>query len=241
MALDPFAAAEIGPGRMRNRFSKAATFEGMPVGGLATDRLTEFHRAVAAPGIGMPTLAYLAVSEDGQGARGGVRRTRRSLRAARRALRRLPLNRAQLGVARTLAIYPGIPACLPTCFARAGCGTGDAVPHASAGSASFSKRSVGCEATLRPIAARTTRSCTAGRRISIATRTATTTAPSSIQPVVGLLARASATNDRSRARDRRAPRGWTRRAVADRHHGGVALSADAQLRRFAANTKFVAA
>jgi hypothetical protein len=29
--------------------------------------------------------------------------------------------------------------------------------------------------------------------------------------------------------------------VADRHHGGVALSADAQLRRFAANTKFVAA
>ena len=79
MALDAFAAAEIGPGRMRNRFCKPATFEGMAAGGLATDRLIEFHRAVAAAAIGMPTLAYLAVCEDGQGARGGVRRTRPSL------------------------------------------------------------------------------------------------------------------------------------------------------------------
>jgi hypothetical protein len=73
------------------------------------------------------------------------------------------------------------------------------------------------------------------------TRTATAAAASSIQPVARLLARASATNARSRARDRRAPRGWTRRAVADRHHGGVALSADAQLQRFAAGTEIVAA
>jgi hypothetical protein len=182
MAFDPFAAAEIGPGRMRNRFSKAATFEGMAVGGLATDRLAEFHRAVAAAGIGMPTLAYLAVCEHGHGARGGVHRTRPSLRAARRALRRLPLNRAQVGPAGALAIARESPP-LPICFARAGCGTGDAVPHASAGSASFSKRSLGCEASLRPIAARTKRSCTADTRISIVTRTAAAAAASSIQSV----------------------------------------------------------
>jgi hypothetical protein len=169
MALDSFAAAEIGPGRMRNRFCKPATFEGMAAGGLATDRLIEFHRAVAAAAIGMPTLAYLAVCEHGHAARGGVRRTRPSLRAARRALRRLPLNRAQVGPAGALEIARESPP-FPICFARAG-------------SASFSKRSLGCEATLRPIAARTKRSCTAGPRISIVTRTATAEAASSTQPV----------------------------------------------------------
>jgi hypothetical protein len=44
-----------------------------------------------------------------------------------------------------------------------------------------------------------------------------------------------------RVREIGAPCGWTRRAVADRHHGGVALSAGAQLRRFAAGTELVAA
>jgi 2,4-dienoyl-CoA reductase-like NADH-dependent reductase (Old Yellow Enzyme family) len=36
--------------------------------GLVTDRLVDFHRAMAAGGVGMTTLAYLAVSPDGQGA-----------------------------------------------------------------------------------------------------------------------------------------------------------------------------
>lgn len=65
---DPFAPARLGPVTLRNRFVKAATFEGMAEGGLVSDRLIDFHRAMAAGGIGMTTVAYLAVSEDGQGA-----------------------------------------------------------------------------------------------------------------------------------------------------------------------------
>src|SRR5207302_8992806 len=41
---------------------------GMAKGGLVTDRLIDFHRVMAAGGLGMTTLAYLAVSPDGQGA-----------------------------------------------------------------------------------------------------------------------------------------------------------------------------
>lgn len=67
-ALDPFAPGTLGPVEVRNRFIKAATFEGMARRGLVTDRLIDFHRAVAAGGVGMTTLAYLAVSPDGQGA-----------------------------------------------------------------------------------------------------------------------------------------------------------------------------
>lgn len=67
-AVDPFAPADLGPVRLRNRFIKAATFEGMAKRGLVTDRLIDFHRTMAAGGLGMTTLAYLAVSPDGQGA-----------------------------------------------------------------------------------------------------------------------------------------------------------------------------
>ena len=66
--LDPFAPAPLGPLRLRNRFIKAATFEGMAERNLVSDRLIDFHRAMAAGGLGMTTVAYLAVSEDGQGA-----------------------------------------------------------------------------------------------------------------------------------------------------------------------------
>ena len=65
---DAFASATLGPLRLRNRFLKAATFEGMAVKNLVTDRLIDFHRVAAAGGIGMTTVAYLAVSPDGQGA-----------------------------------------------------------------------------------------------------------------------------------------------------------------------------
>lgn len=65
---DPFAPAALGPVTLRNRFVKAATFEGLAPGGAVTDRLVEFHRAFAEGGVGMTTLAYCAVSEDGQGA-----------------------------------------------------------------------------------------------------------------------------------------------------------------------------
>ncbi len=64
----PFAPGELGPLTIRNRFVKAATFEGMATDNLVGDRLVEFHRAMASGGVGMTTLAYCAASEDGQGA-----------------------------------------------------------------------------------------------------------------------------------------------------------------------------
>ncbi len=70
--IDPFAPALVGPLTLRNRFIKAATFEGMAEKNLVSERLIEFHRAMAAGGVGMTTVAYLAVSEDGQGAPGEI-------------------------------------------------------------------------------------------------------------------------------------------------------------------------
>jgi len=71
-ADDPFAPARLGPVRLPNRIIKAATFEGMAPQGLMTPELIAFHRAVAAGGVGMTTLAYCAVSPDGQGAPGEI-------------------------------------------------------------------------------------------------------------------------------------------------------------------------
>jgi 2,4-dienoyl-CoA reductase-like NADH-dependent reductase (Old Yellow Enzyme family) len=66
--IDPFAPTSLGPAQLRNRIVKAATFEGMAVDNLVSDRLIEFHRVMAAGGVGMTTLAYTAVSVDGRGA-----------------------------------------------------------------------------------------------------------------------------------------------------------------------------
>lgn len=65
---DPFAPAALGPITLRNRIIKAATFEGQTTGSRVLDGLAEFHRAVAAGGVGMSTVAYCAVSPDGRGA-----------------------------------------------------------------------------------------------------------------------------------------------------------------------------
>src|SRR3954452_4205514 len=67
-AHDPFRPTRLGPVELRNHFIKAATFEGMAVDNLVTDRLVDFHRTMAAGGLGMTTVAYLAVAPDGQGA-----------------------------------------------------------------------------------------------------------------------------------------------------------------------------
>lgn len=64
----PFAPTRLGPLPLRNRFVKAATFEGMAPGGLVSDGLVDFHRKMAEGGVAVTTLAYCAVSEDGQGA-----------------------------------------------------------------------------------------------------------------------------------------------------------------------------
>ncbi|HZC73082.1 MAG TPA: NADH:flavin oxidoreductase [Jatrophihabitans sp.] len=66
MTTDVLSAATLGPVRLRNRVIKAATFEGMTRRGLVTDELIEFHRQVAAGGVGMTTVAYLAVSPEGR-------------------------------------------------------------------------------------------------------------------------------------------------------------------------------
>ena len=67
-ASSAFTPADLGPLRLRNRVLKAATFESMSPGGLVTDALVDFHRAFAAGGVGMTTVAYCAVSPEGRGA-----------------------------------------------------------------------------------------------------------------------------------------------------------------------------
>jgi len=65
-ARDVFSPARLGPVTLRNRIIKAATFEARTPGGLVSDDLIEFHRAMAAGGVGMTTVAYCAVSPGGR-------------------------------------------------------------------------------------------------------------------------------------------------------------------------------
>lgn len=60
-----FTEANIGPVRLRNRSIRAAAYEGMAYGTLVSDQLIEYHRSVAAGGIGMTTVAYAAVTRNG--------------------------------------------------------------------------------------------------------------------------------------------------------------------------------
>jgi len=64
---DPFAPAKLGPLSLRNRIVKAATFEGVTREHVPSDRLIEFHRRMAAGGVGMTTVAYCAISREGCG------------------------------------------------------------------------------------------------------------------------------------------------------------------------------
>jgi 2,4-dienoyl-CoA reductase-like NADH-dependent reductase (Old Yellow Enzyme family) len=61
-----FAPATLGPLTLKNRIIKAATFEGVMPGGRVSDELISFHRAVAAGGVAMTTVAYLAVAPEGR-------------------------------------------------------------------------------------------------------------------------------------------------------------------------------
>ncbi|MFB7718873.1 NADH:flavin oxidoreductase [Nocardia sp. NPDC056100] len=63
---DIFTPAQLGPITLRNRVIKAATFEGRTPDALVTDELIEFHREVAAGGVGMTTVAYCAVAPGGR-------------------------------------------------------------------------------------------------------------------------------------------------------------------------------
>lgn len=63
---DIFSPAQLGPVTLRNRIIKAATFEARTPGALVSDDLIGFHRAMAAGGVGMTTVAYCAVSPGGR-------------------------------------------------------------------------------------------------------------------------------------------------------------------------------
>ncbi|MFF3782385.1 NADH:flavin oxidoreductase [Streptomyces sp. NPDC001933] len=63
---DVLAPAKLGPLTLRNRIVKAATFEGATPKALVTDQLIEYHRRPAAGGVGMTTVAYLAVAPEGR-------------------------------------------------------------------------------------------------------------------------------------------------------------------------------
>jgi 2,4-dienoyl-CoA reductase-like NADH-dependent reductase (Old Yellow Enzyme family) len=60
-----FSPASIGPARLRNRTIRSAAFEGMCPGNNPSQMLLDYHRSVAAGGIGMTTVAYASVRRDG--------------------------------------------------------------------------------------------------------------------------------------------------------------------------------
>jgi 2,4-dienoyl-CoA reductase-like NADH-dependent reductase (Old Yellow Enzyme family) len=65
--MSPFTPFRLGPVELRNRFVKAATFEGLTGDHVVNDALVEFHRRMAAGGVAMTTVAYCAVSRLGCG------------------------------------------------------------------------------------------------------------------------------------------------------------------------------
>lgn len=60
-----FEPCRLGPIELRNRTVRAAAFEGMCPGHRPSPALLAYHRAVAAGGVGMTTVAYAAVERSG--------------------------------------------------------------------------------------------------------------------------------------------------------------------------------
>ncbi|MET0998765.1 MAG: NADH:flavin oxidoreductase [Marmoricola sp.] len=61
-----FTPARLGPLTLKNRVIKAATYEGLSHRSRVTTDLVDFHRAYAAGGVAMTTVAYCAVAPDGR-------------------------------------------------------------------------------------------------------------------------------------------------------------------------------
>lgn len=60
-----FTPASIGPLTLRNRTIRSAAFESMCPGNAPSEQLLNYHRSVAAGGVGMTTVAYAAVTRSG--------------------------------------------------------------------------------------------------------------------------------------------------------------------------------
>lgn len=60
-----FTTCNIGPLTLRNRTIRSAAFEGMCPGNAPSQMLLNYHRSVAAGGIGMTTIAYASVTQSG--------------------------------------------------------------------------------------------------------------------------------------------------------------------------------
>ncbi len=65
-APSPFDPVTIGPLTLRNRFIKSGANEAMCLEGLPTKALLKHHRDLAAGGVGMSTVAYVAVAPEGR-------------------------------------------------------------------------------------------------------------------------------------------------------------------------------
>lgn len=60
-----FTPFNIGPLTLRNRTIRSAAFEGMCPGNAPSQMLLDYHRSVAAGGVGMTTIAYASVTRSG--------------------------------------------------------------------------------------------------------------------------------------------------------------------------------
>ncbi|GAB3275477.1 NADH:flavin oxidoreductase [Parahaliea aestuarii] len=65
-ARSPFDPVTIGPLSLRNRFVKSGANEAMCIDGKPTKALVKHHRDLAAGGVGMTTVAYMAVAPEGR-------------------------------------------------------------------------------------------------------------------------------------------------------------------------------
>ena len=60
-----FTPVKLGPLTLRNRTIRSAAFESMYPGNKPSEQLLDYHRSVAAGGVGMTTVAYAAVTRSG--------------------------------------------------------------------------------------------------------------------------------------------------------------------------------
>ena len=65
MSSKLFTPVTLGPLTLRNRTIRSAAFESMCPGNKPSEQLLDYHRSVAAGGVGMTTVAYAAVTRSG--------------------------------------------------------------------------------------------------------------------------------------------------------------------------------